>query len=186
MQLSRARASRQAEKCNSIRRISKSCIGGAKYAAKEYLPPPSKMSGVTFHFVITPNKSIFENAKEKYPCNNCYFSLQQFLAWLSDTRPRKRRIGKYILTVFWHHKISPIWLKHSSSRCAVDSNIEYLNLLQNFLCCKENKPWGAWVLPLLLFSTLLLLISLPPYLSSSVNKVKPYLFVSKLKVTKYP
>ena len=27
----------------------KSWIGRAKYAAKEYLPPPSKMSGVTFH-----------------------------------------------------------------------------------------------------------------------------------------
>ena len=32
------------------KKAGKSCIGGAKYAAKEYLPPPLKMSGVTFHF----------------------------------------------------------------------------------------------------------------------------------------
>ena len=31
----------------------KRCIGGAKYAAKEYLPPPSKMSGVTFQFITS-------------------------------------------------------------------------------------------------------------------------------------
>ena len=30
----------------------KSCIGGEKYAAKEYLPPPSKMSGITLHEVM--------------------------------------------------------------------------------------------------------------------------------------
>ena len=29
------------------------CIGGAKYAAKEYLPPLPKMSGATFHFNTT-------------------------------------------------------------------------------------------------------------------------------------
>ena len=29
----------------------KSCIEGAKYAAKKYLPPSSKMLGVTFHSI---------------------------------------------------------------------------------------------------------------------------------------
>ena len=39
------------------KREGKSCIGGAKDAAKEYLPPPSKMSGVTFHLTIVQNKN---------------------------------------------------------------------------------------------------------------------------------
>ena len=41
-------ASRQRVQLNKKRK-GKSCIGGTKYAANEYLPQPSKMSGVTFH-----------------------------------------------------------------------------------------------------------------------------------------
>ena len=33
------------------KREGKSGIGGAKYAAMEYLPPPSKLSGITFHCI---------------------------------------------------------------------------------------------------------------------------------------
>ena len=40
-------ASKQQVQLNK-KKEGKSCIGGTKYAAKEYLPP-SKMSGVTFH-----------------------------------------------------------------------------------------------------------------------------------------
>ena len=36
------------QKVQLIKKESKSCIEGAKYSAKKYLPPPSKMCGVTF------------------------------------------------------------------------------------------------------------------------------------------
>ena len=55
-------------------------------------------------------------------------------------------------------------LEHCSSRCAVDSNSNLKcfkfekkiesSSKKNFLCLKEYKPWGAWVL-LLLFLLLL-------------------------------
>ena len=41
-------ASKQQVQLNK-KKEGKSCIRGAKYAAREYLPPTSKMSGVTFH-----------------------------------------------------------------------------------------------------------------------------------------
>ena len=43
-----------------MKKEGKSCIGGAKYAAKKYLPPPSKMSGVTFHSDEHANSATFE------------------------------------------------------------------------------------------------------------------------------
>ena len=48
-----ARASKQAVSPTQQEEEGKSCIGGAKYATKEYLPPPSKMSGITFHFLLS-------------------------------------------------------------------------------------------------------------------------------------
>ena len=39
------------KKVQLIKKEGKSCIEGAKYAAKKYLPPPSKMRGITFHFL---------------------------------------------------------------------------------------------------------------------------------------
>ena len=49
LQPSQARASNQA--VSATHKEGKSCIEGAKYAVSNYLPPPSKMIGVTFHFL---------------------------------------------------------------------------------------------------------------------------------------
>ena len=45
--LQQALASKQA--VSATQKEGKICIEGAKYAVSKYLPPPSKMRGVTFH-----------------------------------------------------------------------------------------------------------------------------------------
>ena len=38
------------QKVQLVKKEGKSCIERANYAPRKYLPPPSKMHGITFHF----------------------------------------------------------------------------------------------------------------------------------------
>ena len=60
---------------------------GAKYAAEKYLPPPSKMHGITFHFVHYNEKStdgqklrtLLIKLCTKYFCREKVLFLEKFL-----------------------------------------------------------------------------------------------------------
>ena len=63
------RASRQERITRQRDRQTNNLQEGAKYAAKKYLPPPSKMSGVTFHcsFIIQTKTFCSKLGSNKWP-----------------------------------------------------------------------------------------------------------------------
>ena len=63
---------------------------GAKYAAKKYLPPPSKLSGITFHFLLVFHDKVFPMVFGDTAPNLKIFLLLKIMAKANKTPHRKK------------------------------------------------------------------------------------------------